>query len=83
MIDYDLNGRDYKMRVIVHILQRKRGGSERCSGLPKVMHRGLEAVGKQNKISNLLAYLGSLVLGHVSELKDSVLRLNVSTEVSA
>ena len=73
MIDYDLNRGDYKMRTIVHILQMKRAGSERYNDLPRVMHRGLVAVGKQNKISNLLACLGSLMLGHVSELKDSEL----------
>lgn len=60
-----------KRRVIVHIVQTKGAGSERCNDLPKVMRRVLVAVGKQNKISNPSAHLGSLVLGHVSELKDS------------
>lgn len=48
----------------------KRAGPERCDDLPKVRHRVLVAVGKQNKISILLGHLGSLVLGHASGLKD-------------
>jgi len=59
------------MRVIVHILQTERAGSERCNDLPKVMHGVLIAMVKQNKISNLPARFGSLVSGHVSKLKDS------------
>lgn len=58
------------MREIVHILQIKRAVSESCNYLPKVMQRALVALGKQNKISNMPACLGLLVLGHVSELKD-------------
>lgn len=60
-----------KRRATVHILQMKRAGPERYDDLPKVRHRVLVAVGKQNKISVLLGHLGSLVLGHASGLKDS------------
>lgn len=73
MIDHDLKREDDKSNVVMHTLQMKRAGSERGEGLPKLMYRALAAMGKQSRTSKLLEFLGSFVLGSVSELKDSEL----------